>query len=222
MYQHLDNKGKVIGLPAGKTVCVGRNYLDHIQELNNEVPEQPLLFIKPSTALVTFAGEIRIPTDLGACHNELEIAVLIGQTLSHVAPEQAMQAVWGYGLGLDLTLRDVQDKMKAKGQPWERAKAFDGSCPLSGFVPAIEVQEPQHLSFNLWVNEQVCQQGNAALMIHNMAALISEISRYFTLLPGDVVLTGTPKGVGPLLPEDSLKAELCGYLQVDAQVRGVC
>lgn len=222
MYQHLDNKGHPIDLPVGKAVCVGRNYLDHIHELNNEVPEQALLFIKPSTALAPFSGQIAIPTGLGACHNELEIAVLMGDTVRKASPEQAMAAVWGYGLGLDLTLRDVQDKMKAKGQPWERAKAFDGSCPLSGYIAASDVSDPQTLAFNLFVNGEQRQQGDAALMIHRIADLISEISHHFTLLPGDVVLTGTPKGVGPLSAGDKLKAEVVNYLQVNAQVVADC
>lgn len=222
MYQHLDNKGHPIDLPVGKAVCVGRNYLDHIHELNNEVPEQALLFIKPSTALVPFSGQIAIPTGLGACHNELEIAVLMGDAVRKASPEQAMAAVWGYGLGLDLTLRDVQDKMKAKGQPWERAKAFDGSCPLSGYIAASDVSDPQALAFNLFVNGEQRQQGDAALMIHRIADLISEISHHFTLLPGDVVLTGTPKGVGPLSAGDQLEAEVVNYLQVSAQVVADC
>ncbi|GGO74422.1 fumarylacetoacetate hydrolase family protein [Bowmanella pacifica] len=222
MYQHLDNKGHPIDLPVGKAVCVGRNYLDHIHELNNEVPEQALLFIKPSTALVPFSGQIAIPTGLGACHNELEIAVLMGDVVRKASPEQAMAAVWGYGLGLDLTLRDVQDKMKAKGQPWERAKAFDGSCPLSGYIAASDVSDPQALAFNLFVNGEQRQQGDAALMIHRIADLISEISHHFTLLPGDVVLTGTPKGVGPLSAGDQLEAEVVNYLQVSAQVVADC
>ena len=222
MYQHQDNRGKPIDLPVGKAVCVGRNYLDHIHELNNEVPEQALLFIKPRTALVPFEGEITIPTELGACHNELEIAVLMASTVRKASPEQAMAAVWGYGLGLDLTLREVQDKMKAKGQPWERAKAFDGSCPLTGFVAASEISDPQALEFRLSVNGVERQRGDAALMIHRIADLISEISQHFTLLPGDVVLTGTPKGVGPLSAGDELNAELIDYFKVNAQVVADC
>ena len=139
MYQHQFIDGRKIDLPLGKVVCVGRNYLEHIQELNNEVPNEPLLFIKPNTALCNLAEPIVIPKGVGSCHNELEIAILIGQRLNHCNEKQAKQSIIGVGLGLDLTLRDVQDRLKAKGQPWERAKSFDASCPISVFVQAQEV-----------------------------------------------------------------------------------
>lgn len=219
MYQHLDNKQQPIGLPVGKAVCVGRNYLAHIQELNNEVPEQPLLFIKPATSMVPFADDIVVPVVQGPCHHELELALLIGKPIRGVSEQQAMQGVWGIGLALDLTLREVQDQLKAKGQPWERAKAFDGSCPLSGFVPLGQLPQPQRLQFQLEVNGQVRQKGDAGLMIHSMAALVAEVSRYFTLQPGDLVLTGTPSGVGPLQPGDKLRASMGSLLAAQAQVR---
>lgn len=217
-YVHQDNQGRSVGLPAGKVVCVGRNYLDHIQELNNEVPDKPLLFIKPSTSLQSFAGEVVIPADQGECHNELEVAVLIKDKISHVQPEQAQAAIWGYGLALDLTLREVQSELKAKGQPWERAKAFDGSCPVSGFLPASNITDSTNIDFTLQVNQSVRQQGNTKMMMYPIAELIGEISRIFTLLPGDMVLTGTPKGVGPLHAGDRLEASLGGLLEAKAGV----
>lgn len=217
-YLHQDNQGQPVALPLGKLVCVGRNYLDHIKELNNEVPDKPLLFIKPATALQPFAGEVVIPADQGECHHELEVAVLIKQRLSHAKPEQAQAAIWGYGLALDLTLRDVQTELKAKGQPWERAKAFDGSCPVSGFVPATQITDSANIDFTLQVNQSLRQQGNTAMMIHPVLALICEISRVFTLLPGDMVLTGTPKGVGPLHAGDLLEASLSGLVEAKACV----
>lgn len=217
-YLHLDDQGQPVGLPVGKIVCVGRNYLDHIHELNNDVPDKPLLFIKPSTSLQYFAGDFAIPTDQGECHNELEVAVLIKDKLSHAEPEQVRDAVWGYGLALDLTLRDVQSELKAKGQPWERAKAFDGSCPVSGFVPAQKITDIRDIDFTLQVNQSERQQGNTSMMIYPIAQLICEISRVFTLLPGDIVLTGTPKGVGPLSAGQHLHASLGNVLQAKARV----
>lgn len=217
-YVHQDNQGQPVGLQAGKIVCVGRNYLDHIQELNNEVPDKPLLFIKPSTSLQRFAGDIAIPADQGECHNELEVAVLIKNKLSHAQPAQVKEAIWGYGLALDLTLREVQSELKAKGQPWERAKAFDGSCPVSDFIPAARITDETNIDFTLQVNQSVRQQGNTKMMMYPIVELIGEISRVFTLLPGDIVLTGTPKGVGPLRTGDLLHASLSDLLQANASV----
>ncbi|GGD63824.1 fumarylacetoacetate hydrolase family protein [Lacimicrobium alkaliphilum] len=217
-YVHRDHQGQPVSLPAGKVVCVGRNYMDHIRELNNEVPDKPLLFIKPSTSLQPFAGEIVIPADQGECHNELEVAVLIKERLSQASAEQAQAAIWGYGVALDLTLREVQSDLKAKGQPWERAKAFDGSCPVSGFVPAPGITDSTNIDFTLRVNQSVRQQGNTKMMIHPILELICEISRSFTLLPGDLVLTGTPKGVGPLNAGDRLEATLEGVIEAKARV----
>ncbi|MDN4504355.1 fumarylacetoacetate hydrolase family protein [Alteromonadaceae bacterium BrNp21-10] len=217
-YQHCDVTGTTIPLPLGKVLCVGRNYMDHIQELNNAVPEQPLLFLKPSTAVVPFAGGIIIPEQQGECHNELEIAVLIQQQLTQAKPEQVTEAIWGYGLGLDLTLRDVQSQLKQLGQPWERAKAFDGSCPLSAFVSKDNIDNPQNLDFALTINNQLRQSGNSGLMINPIIELIAHMSQHFSLLPGDVVLTGTPKGVGPLHQGDQLSASLNSFIKVQANV----
>lgn len=217
-YRHLDSNGQIIDLPVGKAVCVGRNYLDHVQELNNRVPEQALLFIKPATSMVPFAADIAIPGDQGPCHNELELALLLNKPLKNASREAALEAIWGVGLALDLTLRQVQDDLKAKGYPWERAKAFDGSCPLSGFVPRQALGDLQQLRFTLHVNQLERQQGDASLMIRDMLSLLCDISQCFSLLPGDVVLTGTPKGVGALTAGDHLQATLHGHLQVQARV----
>ena len=218
MYTHVDIAGNTIALPAGKVVCVGRNYLDHIAELNNPVPDQALLFIKPSTALCHVTQPLVLPVGLGSCHNELEITVLIKNKLTKADPAAIQSGIWGYGLALDLTLRDVQDSLKAKGQPWERAKAFDLSCPVSGFVHKKHIADPQALNFSLQVNGQVRQQGNSGLMLRHINALIAEISAHFTLLPGDLVLTGTPKGVGPLHSGDKLDVELLGYFNLETRV----
>ncbi|MDO6839771.1 fumarylacetoacetate hydrolase family protein [Paraglaciecola chathamensis] len=218
MYQHHYDDGRLIDLPVGKVVCVGRNYLDHIQELNNEVPEQPLLFIKPNTALCDVQQPIAIPKGKGSCHNELEIAILIGKQLTDCDDDTAKRGIHGVGLGLDLTLREVQDALKAKGQPWERAKGFDASCPISPFVPIDKVAIERNIEFSLSVNNKVRQQGNSANMMHNISSLIVDISKNFTLLPGDIVLTGTPKGVGPLKDGDELSLVLKGHLSIKTKV----
>lgn len=197
-------------LPTGKVVCVGRNYVDHIEELNNDMPSEPLLFMKPASALVPLDEEISIPAG-ELCHNELELALLIRAPLAageSYFDDQILSAIWGVGLALDLTLRDVQSQLKQQGHPWERAKAFDGSCPVSGFVPVDNIADLQALNFSLLVNEQQRQHGNSAHMIYDCMTLIKAITRWFSLSPGDVVLTGTPKGVGPLKAGDVLRASM--------------
>lgn len=217
MYQHQFVAGKKCEFPVGKVVCVGRNYADHIAELNNETPSEPLLFIKANNAMVAMHQDVVIPAQ-GECHNELELALLIGQPLSCVSVEEAKKAVAGIGLALDLTLRDVQTQLKQKGLPWERAKGFDGSCPLSQFVCAENVDLEKHFEFQLKVNDVVRQLGNTQHMLWPWPELIAHISHTFSLFPGDVVLTGTPKGVGPLNAGDRIAASLGEELQVETRV----
>ena len=219
MYQHTTLAGERIDLPVGKVVCVGRNYLDHIEELNNEIPAEPLLFMKPATALCEISKPLVIPADRGECHNELEVALLIAQPLRDCSNEQtAANALYGVGLALDLTLRDVQQKLKDKGQPWERAKAFDGACPVSSFMPLDASIDLGDLDFSLTINGEVRQQGNTKMMMRDALSLLCAISQVFTLQPGDIVLTGTPKGVGPLHPGDSLQFKMAPWFDIHTQV----
>ncbi|WP_158968067.1 fumarylacetoacetate hydrolase family protein [Paraglaciecola sp. L3A3] len=217
-YTHQNCEGKNINLEVGKVVCVGRNYMLHIQELNNDVPEQPLLFMKPSTALCSVVEPVSIPSNLGECQNELEIAVLIDKRLTKATHDEVVNAIWGVGLGLDLTLRDVQTKLKNKGQPWERAKSFDGSCPMSGFIPLSEVDSLTALKFNLVVDGELRQQGNSKDMIIPIVDLLVEISNSFTLMPGDIVMTGTPKGVGALKSGEHLTLELMDHFLLKTKI----
>lgn len=217
-YCHIDNEGKAIALPIGKVVCVGRNYLQHIKELKNPIPSEPLLFIKPSTALSSLHKPVCIPKQLGECHNELEIAVLIHKPLSSCSLEQANDAIWGVGLGLDLTLRELQNRAKTQGHPWERSKAFDFSCPVSAFIASQNIDNLANLSFSLRVNDKIRQQGNSQDMLVPILELLVEISQTFSLLPGDIVMTGTPKGVAALSENDRLTAELSGYLSISTVV----
>lgn len=217
-YQHLDLQGNPVALPVGKVVCIGQNYQDHIAEMNSKTAPDALFFLKPATALRHFSTPLSIPQDRGAVHNETEIAVLIGKTLTAVTPEQVMDAVWGYSLALDLTLRDVQAEMKKLGRPWDIAKGFDGACPVAGFVPSAQIVDAQALTFSLEVNGVRRQTGDAQLMIRGIAQMISEMSYWFSLQPGDIVLTGTPAGVGPLLVGDQLQLKLDNYFSVQSQV----
>lgn len=218
MYQHQtiarDNQtSQRIDLPVGKVVCVGQNYADHIKEMNSKPANEALLFIKPSTSLVDLQPSFAVPTDLGECHNETELAVLIQSPLTQAQSSQVKDAIWGYGIALDLTLREVQKQAKQAGRPWERAKAFDGACPISGFVNKSDFSDPQACQLKLTVNGEVRQNGNTAQMLRTIDELIAEISQVFTLLPGDIVITGTPAGVGPLQSGDQLQLELADQFQ---------
>jgi 2-keto-4-pentenoate hydratase/2-oxohepta-3-ene-1,7-dioic acid hydratase in catechol pathway len=214
--------GKPFSHPLGKIVCVGRNYADHAKELNNPVPAEPLLFIKPATAFVSMEQPFSIPVDQGACHFETEMALLIGKPLSghKVSELQADAAVVGVGLAFDLTLRELQEELKEKKHPWEKGKGFDGSCPLSRFVSRDVIANWQDVQLRMTRNNKLRQDGNSREMLTPTLKLLSYITRYFSLLPGDVVLTGTPAGVGPLAPGDKLEAELVGILQVSTEVTG--
>lgn len=203
-YSHTFVSGEQVDLPVGKVFCVGQNYQDHIKEMGSVTNEQAVIFMKPNTAICTLTQPLVIPKERGECHNEVELSVLIDRPLKNATAQQAMQAICGIGIGLDLTLRDVQKELKRLGRPWERAKSFDASSPLSRFVPTAEFSDIQDLSFSLEVNNTLRQQGNSQYMVRDIVPLICEISEDFTLLPGDVVLTGTPAGVAPLIAGDSL------------------
>jgi 2-keto-4-pentenoate hydratase/2-oxohepta-3-ene-1,7-dioic acid hydratase in catechol pathway len=191
----------------GKIVCVGRNYAAHAAELNNPLPSVPLLFMKPASAVAALEHPLQLPTGLGAVHHEMEMAVLIGAPLRNAGDDEIAAAIAGVGVALDLTLRDVQDQLKREGHPWERAKAFDGAYPLSGFVGANNL-DLRNLTLQLWRNGKLQQDGNTGQMVFPILGLIGEISRVFSLQPGDIVSTGTPAGVGPLVSGDKLVATL--------------
>lgn len=209
MYQHYDWQGAPLDLPVNKVVCVGSNYARHIKEMGSAVPDEPVLFIKPETALCDLRQPIVLPTGLGDVHHEIELAVLIGATLRQATEDHVRKAIAGYGVALDLTLRELQSRLKKAGQPWEKAKGFDNACPISGFIPAAAFHDdPQNSRLTLQVNGAVRQQGSTADMIYPIVLLIAFMSRYFTLRAGDIILTGTPEGVGPLASGDDIVISL--------------
>lgn len=211
MYQHRDIKGSTLDLPVNKVICVGRNYVGHIKEMNNPVIQEPLLFLKPNTALCSLHKPVLIPKKWGRVDHELEIAVLIGSTLSDALPGQVKDAVVGFAVALDLTLRDMQQECKEKGWPWAKAKGFDNSCPTSHFIPIAQFSDWDKIRFSLSVNGEVRQKGKSSQMMHSIPQLISYASRFFTLQKGDIVLTGTPQGVGELKEGDRLELMLEDY-----------
>ena len=196
--------------PIGKILCIGRNYSEHIKELGNAPPEAPVIFIKPASSVIGEGEAIVIPPYSHDCHHEAELALLIGRKGKDIPADQAMGSIAGYGVGIDLTLRDVQSELKKKGLPWEIAKGFDTSCPLSAFVEASGVADPQNLRIRMTVNGEVRQDGNTSMMIHRIPSIISYMSGRFTLEPGDVILTGTPAGVSRIVSGDHLTAEIPG------------
>ena len=194
----------------GKIVCLARNYSEHARELGNETPTAPVLFMKPASSVLADGEAVRIPLYSDECHYEVELAVLIGSRASGISPQQAMECVAGYAVAIDMTLRDVQNMLKAKGLPWEIAKGFDTACPLSDFVPPGAVLDPHDLTLQLSVNGEIRQHGNSSDMIHRLPQIISHIASIFTLEPGDVILTGTPAGVGKVRQGDVMEAEIPG------------
>jgi 2-keto-4-pentenoate hydratase/2-oxohepta-3-ene-1,7-dioic acid hydratase in catechol pathway len=210
-YQHQYLDGTRIHFPLGKVVCVGRNYAEHARELNNPVPSEPLLFIKPGSCVVPLDDSFSIPAERGAVHYEAEIAVLIGKPLSKTPDaEEVLDAISGFAPALDLTLREVQDQLKAKGYPWEVAKSFDGACVLAPFVPGDALTDLTDIGIRLSLNGVVRQDGNSRDMLNPILPLIQHICGQFSLQAGDVVLTGTPAGVGKLADGDQLELELVG------------
>lgn len=205
--------------PVSKVVCVARNYAQHAAELNNPTTSEPTVFIKPNSSIIGEGEQVVIPAYSQQCHHEVELAVLIGKWGKHISQKQALKHVAGYGVGLDMTLRDTQQQLKDKGLPWEWAKAFDTSCPLSHFVPAREVADPQNLELKLWVNNELRQQGHTCYMLHSVAQLISYMSTAFTLKEGDVILTGTPAGVDQVHSGDRLRAEISQVTSLEVSMQ---
>ncbi|AOA59433.1 fumarylacetoacetate hydrolase family protein [Acinetobacter larvae] len=192
-----------------KIICVGRNYADHAKELGNAIPDQAVLFMKPPSSVIDLQRGIQWNPVWGDCHYECELCLRIDRPLSQVIdPEQALAAIGAVTLGLDLTLRDVQDQLKAKGQPWERAKAFDGSCVLADWIAADEIVDWSNVEYDFAVNGVRRQHGLTADMIFDIATLLVEINQVFSLEVGDVIMTGTPAGVGALQRGDQLQMRL--------------
>ncbi len=192
----------------GKIICVGRNYAKHIEEMQSERTSDPVLFLKPNSALHPIDKPLPLFRDVGAIHHEIELAVCIGKTASNITEADAAEYIAGYGLALDLTLRDMQAKAKQGGLPWAVAKGFDHACPISPFVPAAQIPDPQQLNLVLKINGEERQHGTTAHMLFQIPKLLAYASRFFTFEDGDLLLTGTPAGVGPLIPGDNIEAHI--------------
>ncbi len=194
-----------------KIICVGRNYTDHIAELKNEKPEDPVLFLKPDTSILLKKQPFFIPDFSNEVHYEVEVLVKIKKIGKHIQPKFAHKYYDEIGLGIDFTARDLQQKLKDKGLPWEKAKAFDGAAVVpDNWLDKRGLGDVDDLGFRLEKNEQIVQQGSTSHMLWKIDELIAYISTYFTLKIGDIIFTGTPAGVGKVMPDDRLTGFLEG------------
>ena len=191
-----------------KIICVGRNYAKHIEEMKSSRTKDPVLFLKPNTALHSLKVPIPVPKSFGSVHHEIELAVCISKTCSNISAQEAESCVAGYAVALDLTLRDVQSEAKNGGLPWAVAKGFDNACPISSFTPAHLVKDVNNLELMLKINGETRQNGSTAHMLFKIPDLISFASKFFTFEEGDILLTGTPAGVGPLVAGDKIEAQI--------------
>ena len=218
-------KGQPDRLSVSKIVCIGSNYAAHVSEMNSEAsqPTEPVIFLKPPSAIIHDGGEIILPVESIEIHHEVEVIVAIGETCSKVPMSAAQQYILGYGIGIDVTLRDLQAAAKSKGKPWSIAKGFDTSAPISEIVPVGPDHVADKMDFKLLVNGQQKQVGNTGSMIFTIPFMISYISKFFTLNEGDLIFTGTPEGVGPIVAGDVIEAELneMAALRVSARAGSV-
>lgn len=203
-----------------KIICIGRNYVAHAKELNNEVPQEPVLFLKPDTALLRNNDPFYIPDWSNNLHHEVELIVKINRIGKNIEQKFAHRYYEEIGLGIDFTARDVQDRLKEKGLPWEKSKAFDHSAVISReFIPIDSLPDRNAIHFRLDINGKTVQEGDSSLMIFPIDAIISQVSKYFTLKIGDLIYTGTPAGVGPVKIGDRLEGFLEGQKMFDFMVK---
>jgi len=205
-YIFKDKKNKE--LKIGKLVCLARTYKKHAQEMKSEVPEDPILFLKPASAIIFNGDSIFYPKQSKCLHHEVELGVVIGKKCRNIAKEKALDHVLGYCICLDITARDIQSELKKKGYPWSIAKGFDTFAPISDVILKEGVGNPNNLDMWLKVNGEIKQKTNTSNMIFSIEKIIEFISNIMTLEPGDLIMTGTPEGVGEIKKDDILEANL--------------
>jgi fumarylpyruvate hydrolase len=197
--------------PVGRIYCVGRNYADHAREMGHDPDrEPPFFFMKAANSIVQNNATIAYPVGTKDVHHEIEMVVAIGKGGKNIAVDKALGHVWGYGVGLDMTRRDIQGEAKKMGRPWEMGKSFDESAPVTALRPASEIGHPAKGAITLKVNGQLKQQGDLAMQIWDVAEQIAYLSNLITLQPGDLIFSGTPAGVGPIKPGDKLEGHVDG------------
>jgi fumarylpyruvate hydrolase len=197
--------------PVGRIYCVGRNYAEHAREMGHDPDrEPPFFFMKPANAIVPNGATIPFPQATQDLHHEIELVVALGKGGANIAVEKALDHVWGYGVGLDMTRRDLQGEAKKMGRPWEMGKSFDNSAPCTALLPASRIGHPAKGAICLKVNGAIKQKGDLSEMIWNVPETIAYLSGLVTLQPGDLIYSGTPAGVGPVQPGDKLEGHVDG------------
>ena len=202
-----------------KLICIGRNYVDHINELSNERPDEPVVFIKPDSAILPKEQDFYIPEFSQDVHYEVEVLVKIKKVGKHISKEFAHKYYDEIGLGIDFTARDLQSKLKSKGLPWEKAKGFDGAAVVGKWLPKKKFEDVDNLDFSLSKNGDKVQEGNTSLMLWKIDEIIAHVSTYFMLKKGDIIFTGPPAGVGKVSLNDYLVGTLEGEQLFEIKVR---
>jgi len=208
-----------LNIQPGKVLCIGRNYAAHAAEMQSDMPEAPVIFLKPPTALIGDGGEVLLPPASQEVHHEVELVALIGKKGKNIPVSDALKHVEGYALGIDMTARDMQAEAKRSGLPWSVAKGFDTFAPLGAFTPARDIADPRRLSISLYVNGVIRQQGSVSRMVFRVDELVAYASSIFTLMPGDLMYTGTPEGVAAVEDGDRLVAKGTGLQDLTVDVR---
>jgi 2-keto-4-pentenoate hydratase/2-oxohepta-3-ene-1,7-dioic acid hydratase in catechol pathway len=205
-------------LTVGKLLCIGRNYADHAAEMERDVPVEPMVFLKPSSAIIRSGDTVRLPSQSQVVHHEVELVAVIGRGGRNIPMNAALDHVAAYAVGLDVTARDLQDQAKEERHPWSVAKGFDTFAPLGPLASAAAVGDPQALTLRLRRNDETQQEASTGDMIFPVAELVRHCSQIFTLEPGDLIYTGTPSGVGPIEDGDVLRAEATGCAPLEVRV----
>ena len=208
-------------LEVGKIVCLLRSYAAHAKEMENEVPEEPIFFLKPPTTIIRDGEDIVIPKESNEVHHEVELAVIIGKEGSFIPKERAMKHVLGYAILIDVTARDIQLKAKKQGLPWAISKGYDTFAPMSSIVPKADIQNPHELDIWLKVNGEYRQKSNTSLLLFKIPEIIASISRIMTLEPGDIIATGTPEGVSRVVSGDNIGAGIDGLGTLNVGVKNL-
>jgi 2-keto-4-pentenoate hydratase/2-oxohepta-3-ene-1,7-dioic acid hydratase in catechol pathway len=205
-------------ITVGKILCLGRNYAEHVKEMNAKLMEEPVIFSKPTSALIRNGEPICFPSISQNLHHEVELVIVIGKTGKNIPETKSLDHIMGYAVGLDMTLRDVQSKAKKEGLPWTVAKGFDTSAPVSDIIPKQEIPDPAGLTITCRVNGSVRQKSSTRNMIMPVGYIIAYISSIFKLETGDLIFTGTPEGVGPVQIGDIVEAEIEGLIKTAHRV----
>jgi len=216
-YYIIDDSDEKIQI--GKIICLARTYQKHAQEMNATIPKDPLLFLKPESSIIFNHETIISPPHSTCLHHEIELGVVIAKKGKNISQDTAMNHVFGYVVALDVTARDIQSNAKKNGWPWSIAKGFDTFCPISNVVKKNKVSNPLNLSLKLFVNDRLQQHSNTKYMVFSLEKIIEYISSVMTLKKGDLILTGTPEGVGEIKPADTIKAYLGDICELNVAVR---